>query len=167
MNTVNCSCGCCKEHCKFDPCAVTCEKPSKRTSEYAYVFNVEAGDIDAGETIVFSDNGEISDGISHTEGSDKIKVKSSGVYMLNYYVGSNDDNQFTVFVNGEPVDGSTYNTRAGINYGQVIINIARGDVLTLVNTGDNDVSLEQEEVIFDEADTQYVVNASITLFKLF
>ena len=60
---------------------------------------------------------------------------NAGVYKLTFLVSGVEPSQMALFLNGALVDGSVYGSGAGTqqNTGQVIVNVASGDVLTVRN----------------------------------
>lgn len=162
MNTVKCTCGCqggcqnCCTGCQFNPCAVTCS--SEFIREYGYVYNVTAQTVAADAPVSFRSEGQLSPKII-TPSDSAVELNSTGVYLIEFYVNSAAEDEFTVYKNGAPVTGSTYSSQAaGANIGKVIISAQKGDVITLVNTGTTDV-------VLDAADT--TVNASVMIQRLF
>ena len=160
--TTKCSCGCDKCKCNFNPCAVTCEPCVKNFGDYAYIYNITEQEVDENEAVEFSSNGPLSGSITHIAGCENIVINKTGVYLINFYVNSDDDSRFTVYRNGEAIQGSTYDVDDGANYGQVIAALQTGDVITLVNTGNNDVDLDDKGHC-----AEAVVNASMTFVRLF
>ena len=108
---------------------------SRGLSEYAYIFNLIDQTIAFEETILFSNNGVITAGISHTPGTDLITLSNAGDYIINYYVAGMETNQITLYQNGNPVLGSTCGSVDGtkLSQGTVIITACAGDFLTLKN----------------------------------
>ena len=162
METTKCSCGCDKCKCEFNPCAVTCGQCVKDFGDYAYIYNITEQEVEENEAVEFSSNGSLSGSITHIAGSENIVINRTGVYLINFYVNSDDDSRITVYRNGEPIQGSTYDVDDGANYGQLIAALQTGDVITLVNTGNNDIDLDDAG---NGAET--VVNASMTFVRLF
>ncbi|MCH5304231.1 MAG: hypothetical protein J1E41_05155 [Ruminococcus sp.] len=160
MNTIKCSCGCNTNSCKFNPCAVTCSPCVEAPRGYGYVYNITRQNVDEDEAVTFSSNGLLSSGITHVAGTSDIVITTAGVYLINYYVG--EEGQFTVYQNSAPVAGSTYASSEDIIYGQVIISAQAGDIITLVNTDNDDVDLDA-----DGKAPENVTNASMTILRVF
>ena len=79
--------------------------------------------------------------------------------MAEYYInGTDTETTATVYRNGEALEGATY----AADSGQLIIAAQIGDVITLVNTGEAEVTLTPERTA-----SEAVVNASMTLVRLF
>lgn len=89
---------------------------------------------------------------------------STGTYLVNFSVSGTEPNQFTLFVNGSAAAGTTYGSGAGTqqNNGQVMVSLAAGDVLTLVNHS----SSAAVGLASDVGGTQPNVNASLVIEQL-
>jgi hypothetical protein len=85
--------------------------------------------------VLFSTNGVITAGITHTPGTTTISLVNAGNYVVWFNAAGVEPNQFTLFQNGAPVAGATYGSGAGTqpNPGMVIVTAAAADVLTLRN----------------------------------
>lgn len=161
-NTTKCSCGC-GNKCGFNPCAVTCGNCVQGFGDYAYIYNTAAETIAADAAATFSSNGLLSGTITHTAGTENIVIGKTGVYMIDCYLdGGEAESSFTVYSNGEPIQGSTYALAGGAANGQLIVQAQTGDVITLVNTGANTVTLTSEGTT-----PEAVVNASVKIVRLF
>jgi hypothetical protein len=77
----------------------------------------------------------IGTGITHAPGSSAVVFGVSGIFKVVFSVSGTEPNQMALFINGNPVAGSTYASGAGTqeNEGQVIVSVGAGDVLTLRN----------------------------------
>lgn len=132
---------------------------------FAYIYNTDDQTVGAEEDILFSDNGVIVGGITHTPGEAEITVTEAGFYEITFSVSAVMQNQFTIFVNDTEVPETIYGSGAGEqqNDGQVILELAAGDVITLRNhtSQTGDVNLEN-----DAGGTQTNVSASIIIKKL-
>lgn len=105
-------------------------------SEYAYIYNLDAEVVPLAAAVTFSTNGPIgSTLVSHIPGTAPITVNTSGVYEIGFSVSGVEPNQFTIFVNGVPVPGSTYGSGAGTqqNTGVTMVALLAGDAVTLHN----------------------------------
>lgn len=113
--------------------------------------------------VVFDTNGPLS-GFTHTAGSSSITVVSAGTYLVDFSVSGTEPNQFTLFDNGSAVSGTTYGSGTGTqqNNGQVIVNLATGDDLTLVNHS----SAAAVTLASDIGGTRANDNASLVLQQL-
>ena len=165
METTKCSCGCDKRKCDFNPCAVTCGKCVENFGDYAYIYNITEQTVEECAPVTFSSNGPLSCSITHTAGTAETVIGKTGVYLVNFYAdssGKRAQTKLTLYRNGEPVKGSTYSTGGGITYGQLMFAAQMGDVVTLVNTGNDEVKLSAEGTT-----PEAVVNASMTFIRLF
>ncbi len=104
-------------------------------SNYAYIYNLTSQVVAIDADITFDTNGLITSGFTHMPGTSGINVSNSGVYKVDFSVSGVEPNQFTLFVNGSAVAGTTYGSGAGTqqNSGQALIAMSAGDVLTLRN----------------------------------
>ncbi|MCH5299638.1 MAG: hypothetical protein J1E96_07755 [Ruminococcus sp.] len=165
MNRINCSCGCqggCNS-CEFNPCAVTCSGSVELFGDYAYIYNTTAQTISEDAAVTFSANGALSGTITHTAGTAEIAIGRTGVYLVNYVLtGDDDETQLTMYSNGNPIAGTTYTAADGNVYGQFIVPIQAGDVLTLVNTGSDCITLST--TCSRETDP---TNAAVTIVRVF
>lgn len=103
-------------------------------ANYAYVYNTSAQTVAIATAINFDVNGPMS-GFSHSDGSPAIVALVTGTYSVDFSVSAVEPNQFAVFVNGVVVLGGTFGSGAGtqVNEGGIILNLAAGDVIILVN----------------------------------
>jgi len=133
-------------------------------SEYAYIYNLSAQVIAIEADIPFSDNGIIVGTITHAPGTSTIQIGSAGDYSVWFYANGVEPNQFTLFQNGAPVEGSVYGSGAGTqgNNGMVIIRAAAGDILTVRNHSSASAITLQTLA----GGTQINSNASILIQKL-
>lgn len=104
-------------------------------SDYLYVYNLIAQVVALEADITFDTNGLITPGFTHAPGTAAINIIAAGVYKVDFSVSGVEPNQFTLFLNGGAVAGTTYGSGAGTqqNTGQAIIAMSAGDVLTLRN----------------------------------
>jgi hypothetical protein len=136
--------------------------PASELDQFGYVYN-QAAQLVEGDT-TFDSNGILSSGITHTPGSSQIVINSAGLYQITFTVSAVNANQFALFLNGAPIPGAVYGSGAGTqqNSGQVIVNMAVGDVITLTNhTSPIPVTLQTLA-----GGTQTNVNASVLLEKI-
>ena len=137
---------------------------SQGLSAYAYIYNLLAQTVALESTITFSNNGVITEGITHSPGTDSISIADAGDYAIWFIVAGVEPNQITLFQNGSPVAEGTYGSVAGTQPGPgiVIITASAGDVLTLRNhTSTSAVTLQTLA-----GGTQANVNASILIQKI-
>jgi hypothetical protein len=101
---------------------------------YAYIYNVSDQVVAVGAPVLFDRNGLLSE-FEHTEGASEIRVLSAGIYTVEFSISGTEPNQFAIFVNRNLVPGSIYGSGAGTqqNNGQITLELALEDVLTLVN----------------------------------
>ena len=83
--------------------------------------------------VPFSSNGVMTAGISHSLGGTDITFANAGTYEIVYSVSATEPSQIALFVNGLPINGTTYGSGAGTqqNTGQAIVNLSAGDILTV------------------------------------
>jgi hypothetical protein len=133
-------------------------------SAYGYIYNVTAESVAQEASVSFSNNGPLV-GITHTAGTAGVTVTSAGTYSINFSVTGTPANQFALFLNGTVVPQSLYGAAGGNsqNDGQVILALAAGDVLTLVNHTSHASSVSLDN---SAGGTQTNVDASLLIEKL-
>jgi hypothetical protein len=101
---------------------------------YGYVYNLAAQTVAMDAPVQFDTNGPLS-GFTHVVGTSSITAISTGTYLIDFSVSGTQPDQFAMMDNGTAIAGSTYGSGAGTqqNDGQLIVALAAGDVLTLVN----------------------------------
>jgi hypothetical protein len=132
--------------------------------DYAYIYNVGPQVIALQADIPFDTNGPLTSGISHTPSSTTVLLTNAGTYLVNWSVSGVEPNQFTVFLNGAPVAGSTYGSGAGTqqNTGQVVFIAGAGSTLTLRNhTSTAGITLQTLA-----GGTEVNVNASLMIARI-
>ena len=104
-------------------------------SQYGYIYNLGAQVVPIEADVLFDTNGILTAGITHAPGTSTISLGSAGHYKVVFSISGVEPNQFSLFLNGAPIAGSTYGSGAGTqqNTGQAIFAIAVNDVLTLRN----------------------------------
>jgi hypothetical protein len=139
-------------------------------SVYAYIYNlteqtVEVKDKESFDksAVAFDSNGLLY-GVEHEVGSSQIFIRSSGYYFVAFSISGTQENQFAIFVNEQPAQGSVYGSGAGTQqtYGQLIVELNEKDVLRLVNFS----SASAVGLASVVGGTQANVNASIIIQKL-
>lgn len=133
-------------------------------AEYAYIYNVEAQTVALEGNVVFSNNGVIVGSIFHTPGTSNVQFGTSGQYAIWFYVAGVQPNQFTLFINGNPIAGSVYGSGAANqpNLGMLIVTLNVSDILTVRNhTSVAAVTLQTLT-----GGTQINTNASILIQKI-
>lgn len=106
------------------------------SAQYAYIYNQSDQVVAPEADIDFSKNGIIkNEVVFHAPGASEIIMNTSGDYMIWFNVTGMEANQFTLYQNNTPVEGSCYGSSAGtqINSGMVILNAVAGDAITLRN----------------------------------
>lgn len=101
---------------------------------FAYVYNESAEVVPISSAVTFDGNGPLL-GVTHAPGSSSIVVTSGGTYLVDFSTSGVEPSQFTLFVDGTAVPGTTYGSGAGTqqNAGQAIVTLSAGDSLSLVN----------------------------------
>jgi len=129
---------------------------------YAYIYNQgTVQNIEQEEAVVFNNNGLIVGNIQHEPGSTEILINETGDYAIVYSVTGVPENQFALFLDGEPVEESIYGSDQ-MTTGFVVIRITEPTVLTLVNhTSVGTVTLPTQV-----GGIEAVVNASIRIIRL-
>jgi hypothetical protein len=114
--------------------------------------------------VAFDSNGILSSGITHTAGSSAIILTIAGTYKITFSLSTVEPSQYTAFLNGVAITGSTYGSGAGTqqNNGQVIVAVADGDVLTIRNYTSAAATTLQTLA----GGTEASVNASVVIEKL-
>jgi hypothetical protein len=131
--------------------------------DYGYIYNLGAQTVAMEGAVLFDSNGPLS-GFTHTTGSASITVGSTSTYLVDFSISGTQPSQFSLFDNGSPVAGATYGSGAGTQQdgGQVIVSLAAGDVLTLVNHS----SASAIGLASNIGGTQANVNASLVIEEL-
>ncbi len=135
-----------------------------RVPEYAYVYNTGAETVPVEADIAFDSNGLTTATITHAPGATQIVLGTTGTYTVTTSISGVEPGQFTLFLNGAPLDGSTYGSGAGTqqNLGQTILTASAGDVLTLRNHSSAAAVTLQTLA----GGTQANVNASVLIEKI-
>ncbi len=134
-----------------------------RVINYGYIYNLPAQTVAIEAPVVFSSNGPLS-GFTHLLGTSEITVTTAGVYLVDFSASGTEVNQFALSVNNVAVPQTTYGSGAGTqqNNGQAILNLAAGDVITLLNHS-SAAAIGLPSVV---GGTQANVNASIIVEQL-
>ena len=130
---------------------------------YGYVYNVSAQTVAIEAPVIFDSNGPLS-GFTHTAPAAAIGVLSEGMYLIDFSASGTQADQFALTDNGTVIPGTTYGSGAGTqqNTGQVIVILAAGDVVTVVNHS----SAAAIGLATTIGGTQANVNASIVIEQL-
>ncbi|MEI9971562.1 MAG: hypothetical protein WDO73_05580 [Ignavibacteriota bacterium] len=116
-----------------------------------------------GGPVAFSTNGALN-GISHIPLESLLIITLTGDYKVAFSVSGVEPNQFTLFVNGTPIPGTTYGSGGGTqqNNGQAILSLIAGDILELVNYS----SVASVTLQTLAGGSQLNVNASLIIEKI-
>jgi hypothetical protein len=130
-----------------------------KDKQFAYIYGTASYSVQPGQDIPLDQNGPITDKIVHNYGSSVIIIKQTGIYKLTYVVVSeSSNNQIAVAVNNRILYDSLYGAeQSSQNYGQQVLYLREGDVLTLRNV-DNVLALPA--LTYDNFN---VVNVSVIL----
>ena len=130
-----------------------------KAKQFAYIYNTASYTVQTGQDIPLDFNGPITDNIIHNNGSSAILIKQTGLYKLTYVIASdNSNNQVALAVNNRVVYDSLYGAEVSYqNYGQTIMYLREGDVLSLRNI---DGVLVTPTAVYDAYN---VVNVSVIL----
>ena len=106
-------------------------------SAFGYIYEIadeKPQTVRINEAVTFNSNGYLL-GIAHQIGTANIVVEQDGIYLISFFISGTEPSQFSVFVNGSVVPGSVYGSGAGTqqNNGQVIAELGKEDVVTIVN----------------------------------
>ena len=130
---------------------------------YAYIYNVSEQVVAVDTPVFFDSNGLLSE-FEHKEGDSEIRVLSAGIYTVAFSISATEPSQFAIFLNRSLVPGSIYGSGAGTqqNNGQITLELAVEDVLTLVNYS----SAAAVGLASKIGGTQANVNASVRIQKV-
>jgi hypothetical protein len=118
------------------------DQGSPAVVDYAYLYTLASQTINNENAVVFNFNGPISSGFTFSPGTSDINVLNAGIYEISFLVTVNFSNQFTIYVNNSPTSLSFFSGAAGVsNVGHGLVTLNAGDIVTLVNTNGNTVSL--------------------------
>lgn len=133
-------------------------------AQYGYIYNVGAQVVAIGDAVEFDTNGVLTPGITHTPGTDVIGLVDAGDYEVTFSASGVEPSQFTLFLNGVAIPGTTYGSGAGTqqNVGQVIFTAPAGATLELRNFS----SAAAVTLQTNAGGTETNVNASLVIEKL-
>lgn len=133
-------------------------------AQYGYIYNLGAQVVAIEASVALDTNGPLSAGITHAPGNAGIVATVAGDYEITFFVSGVEPNQFALFVNGAASAGTVHGSGAGTQQsrGTVILNLAAGDVLTLVNHSSASAVTLQTLA----GGTQTSVNASVRILKI-
>jgi hypothetical protein len=146
------------------PTGATGPAGSSAPARYAYAYNLAPQTVPIEADVTFDSNGALSPGITHAPGTAEIAFASSGVFKVTFSVSGTEPSQMALFLNGAPVDGTTYGSGAGTqqNTGQAILSVSAGDLLTVRNHS----SSAAVGLASNIGGTQANVNASVLVEQL-
>jgi hypothetical protein len=106
-----------------------------KEKQFAYIFNTAPYTIQTNQDIPLDINGPMTDKLLHNYGSSVVVVKQTGLYKVTYVVTSEtSNNQVIIAINNRPQYDALYGAEGSLqNYGQVIMYLREGDVLSLRN----------------------------------
>ena len=137
------------------------------SSAHGYIYNVTAQVVAPTENIPFSNNGIISGAISHNIGSEEIIIEEVGDYAVLFQVTGATSNQFSIFLDGKPIQNTLYGTDDDNqqNTSQSIITIAEVPAVMTVKYYDN-ISILPVTLQSPAGGSQTNVTASLFIQKL-
>jgi Collagen triple helix repeat (20 copies) len=111
--------------------------------QYAYIYNLASQTVSEYGDMVFSNNGDMTSGITHEAGTSDIDVSVAGEYEVTFSLSALEPNQFGVCRNGLLVPGTIFGSSSGDqSTGTVILSAAAGDVLSLRNQSTGAIDLD-------------------------
>jgi hypothetical protein len=130
--------------------------------QYAYIYNMTTCVVNSNEDIPFDSNGVLTDCFIHNYGSPVIIIKKTALYKIIYtIITDSSNNQFTLAVNNHSTYNTLYGSDAGLqNYGQTIMSLREGDILTVRNVSMPIILTEMTHDSFN------IVNASLIIEEL-
>lgn len=151
---------CVEPPCPYTDCveAKICFKPKPDCDcrAYGYFFNTDCREVECGKKVKLCEHG-IRRCVEHKKCHGTVTVEKDGAYYIAFYVTARDCAQLSLYKNGCVIKGSTYKSHCAQNSGAVLVRLCKGDKITLVNTGDTPIKLEEKEG---------AVNASLTVIKI-
>lgn len=96
---------------------------------------------------------------------DQIQILEDGVYKLFFLINTGTSAQFTVFVNGLPIDASTQGTNKGAGQltTRILLELKKNDIITVVNHTSANGSVIATELC---GGYKQNISAIVTLFKI-
>jgi len=136
-------------------------------TEYAYMYRVSNQIVFSQADVIFTVNGPITSGITHTAGTSQITLVNNGDYRISWLISAAAPIQFSLFLDsgGGPilVSGSTYGIATGNQLeGETTITAAAGSILTLRNHTSPGPAI----LTTGAGGTEVGVSASITIIKV-
>lgn len=130
---------------------------------FGYIYSTGEQTIQPEDPVIFESNSLVV-GFVHTPPSPFIVIVNAGIYKVEFSITGNIPNQFSVFVNGSPVQSSVYASSIGTqqNNGVALLSLNVGDVVTVVNHSTG-LSVTLSNTV---GGTQPNVNASVFIERL-
>jgi hypothetical protein len=101
--------------------------------EYAYYYNVQQLILQTNSIVQFDNLPISSGGIIYTNGN--VTLTNGGIYRISFYVFSNQTGQFALYLNGNVIPESVYDTYNGM----CLKAFSPNSVIALVNTTNSQV----------------------------
>jgi hypothetical protein len=131
-------------------------------NDHAFIYNITPRNILPNEDIPFDSNGSITPAFIHNYGSSVLIVKRTGIYKITFCVSSDISNQLALYINNFQRWGTLYGINSGYqNFGQAIIELCEGDVISVRNITQTQIQLTTLNV-----DIYGTVNASLLIEAL-
>lgn len=145
------------------------------SATYAYIYNGSALSLAGNADVQFNGADLLTPDITHVIGSSNVTINTAGTYIIEFTVYYLRNGQFSLILNGStPINGGAYAYSSDATtpnfdvqgvYGQVIVQLNAGDVISLRNTSGaayNPVILP----VFTTAGSLSTTNAALTIVKL-
>jgi hypothetical protein len=91
--------------------------------------------------VLFNTISNSTSGLGYNNGV--ITITNLGIYKISFYVQTEQDTQFAIFINDVIINGSIYSSGIGgkINVGTCTTNVLNNNTLTLKNTTNNNINI--------------------------
>ena len=110
--------------------------------QYIYIYNNAPHLVQPNEDIPLDINGIATPAFIHNYGSSVIVIKECGVYKITFNVTADmSANQIGLVINNHVQWGSIYGSSTGSNWGQMIVLLTEGDVISFRNMSGSPISL--------------------------
>jgi hypothetical protein len=110
--------------------------------QYIYIYNNAAHIVQPNEDIPLDINGIMTPAFIHNNGSSVVVIKECGVYKITFNITTDGSaNQIGLVINNHIQWGSIYGSATGSNWGQLIIPLNEGDVISFRNMSGSPVTL--------------------------
>ena len=126
-----------------------------------YLYNNVTEQVVPNGNVLFNTISNATNGLSYNNGI--ITITNLGVYKISFYVQTEQDTQFAVFINDVIINGSIYSSGIGgkINLGTFTTNVLNNNTLTLKNTTSNNINISIPNIGNNTS-----VNASLMIERL-